>query len=317
MLPQKGISDENFYKAFLDRVSDGLLFVDRERRILFWNEGAYRLTGYKAEEVVGQCCPFGPLCHVDEIGKGLCFDGCPLEATLHDGRSREVQVFLQHKIGHRVPVAVRVEPIRENSGAIIGAIQVFRDDSAHQAVRRKLEDMERLAFLDHVTGLSNRRHMEMCLRTAIGEFHSHRDPFGVLMIDVDSFKALNDSFGHAVGDRALKEVAMTLVGAVRPADVVGRWGGDEFVAIVHHVDSEILQNLATRCSAMVAKTPLPLGNHERLPLSVSIGDTLVRSSDTVADIIRRADELMYRDKTRHAGAPMTGKERDRATAIDA
>ncbi len=68
MLPM----DPRFYKALLDRVSDGVYFVNMERRILSWNEGAYRLTGYKADEVVGQCCPDGILCHVDDAGHGLC-----------------------------------------------------------------------------------------------------------------------------------------------------------------------------------------------------------------------------------------------------
>lgn len=297
--------DVNFYKTLLDRVSDGLFFVDVERRILFWNEGAYRLTGYKAEEVVGQCCPEGALCYVGSSGKGLCADGCPLEASLADGMPHEVQVFLRHRRGHRVPVTARVEPIRDD-GAIIGAIQVFRDDSAHQTAQRKIEDMERLAFLDHVTGLPNRRYMEMSLRTALSEFHSHKDPFGVLMVDLDRLKSINDRFGHAVGDQALKAAAMTLVGAVRPTDIVGRWGGDEFVAIVHHVNSEILRNLIARCYAMVAKATIPLGNDESLALSVSIGEALVWSPDTAADIISRADELMYRDKLRHGRRSVMG-----------
>lgn len=72
--------------------------------------------------------------------------------------------------------------------------------------------MERLAFLDHVTGLPNRRFVEMSLQTALSEFHSHKDPFGVLVIDLDRFKAINDRHGHAIGDLALKRVAMTLVG---------------------------------------------------------------------------------------------------------
>lgn len=292
--------DPNFHKTLLDRVSDGVYFVDTERRILFWNEGAYRLTGYKAEEAVGRCCPEGVLCHINDAGDGLCTENCPLSGALRDGKKREVCVILRHKSGHRVPVTARVEPIRGVDGSIVGAVQIFTDDSVHQDARRKVQDMERLAFFDHITELPNRRFLEMSLQTALSEYHLHKDPFGVLLMDLDQLKPINDRFGHAAGDRALRAVAMTLVGALRPTDIVGRWGGDEFVAIVHHVNSDILQNLAERCRTMIANTSFPTSEGEPMSLSVSIGQTLVRSPDTAEAVVKRADELMYQNKTRNS-----------------
>ncbi len=124
-------------------------------------------------------------------------------------------------------MTARVEPIRADDGSIVGAVQVFRDDSAHHDIRRKIEDMERLAFLDHVTELPNRRFMEMSLQSALSEYRLHKDPFGVILIDLDRLKAINDRFGHVIGDRALKEVAMTLVGRCVPPILWGVGGGDE------------------------------------------------------------------------------------------
>jgi len=293
---------QSLYKAILDRINDGVYFVDAERRIVFWNDAASRLTGYKVNEVLGQCCPDGALCHVDDSGRILCADACPLSASLGDGQPHEVQVFLRHKDGHRVPVIARVEPIRADDGSIVGAVQIFTDDTARRAARRRAEDMERLAFLDHVTQLPNRRFLEMSLQTALTEYQLHRDPFGVLIIDLDRLKPINDQFGHVMGDRALKEVALTLVGALRPADIVGRWGGDEFVAIVRHVKIEILRGLAERCRAMAAKTSLATRGGESIFLSVSIGETLVRASDTAEKLIKRADDLMYQNKLSRAPA---------------
>ena len=291
MLP----TDPSFYKALLDQITDGVYFVDLERRILSWNEGACRLTGYTADEVVGQCCPDAFLCHVDEAGQGLCANGCPLTASLSDGHSHEVRVFLRHKLGRRVPVTARVEPIRTH-GSIIGAVQIFSDDSAYQDARRKIDEMERLAFFDTVTQQPNRRFAEMSLHTALSEYHSHQDPFGVLLIDIDRFKSINDRFGHATGDRALREVAMTLVGTLRPTDIVGRWGGDEFIAVVHHMNSENLGYLAARCCAMVTATSLLSIDGEPVCMSVSIGETLVCSFDTADTLVKRADEFMYQNK---------------------
>ncbi len=279
--------------------------VDRERRILYWNQGAFRLTGYKAEEVLGSCCQDDKLHHVDAAGRNLCLDGCPLTACIADGAAHEAQVFLRHKQGRRIPVRVRVQPMRAADGSIAGAVEIFSDDTARHAAQRKSAEMERLAFLDHVTQAPNRRYLEMSLQTALLEYQVHRDPFGVLVADVDRFKAINDDFGHNAGDRALQEVASTLIRTLRTTDLVGRWGGDEFMAIVRHVGSETLGILAERCRALVAQTGFRT-NDERLVsiLSVSVGGAIVCPGDSPEALVKRADESMYQDK-------MTKRDREK------
>lgn len=295
-------NDPSFYKELLEHISDGVFFVDRDRRILYWNEGAFRLTGYKAEELVGRCCPDHRMCHVDDPGEHtVCEDRCPLTASVDDGGAHKVQLFLQHKQGGRVPVVLRAQPIRSADGSIVGAVGIFSDDSVQQEARRKIEEMERLAFLDQVTQLPNRHYLEMCSRTALHEFHVHNDPFGVLVIDLDRFKAVNDDFGHATGDRVLQAVGKTLSGALRGVDIVGRWGGDEFVAVVHHVNSEILGELAERCCAVVAQTAVASSDGAPVSMSVSIGGTLALPDDTPERLFQRADGLMYQCKTSGRG----------------
>ncbi len=293
-------SDPNFYKDLLDHMSDGVYFVDRERRVLYWNEQACRLTGFRAEEVMGRFCQDEVLCHVDGTGKKLCHDGCPLTATINDGAPREAQVFLRHKQGRRVPVLVRVQPIHGDDGSVVGAVEIFSDETARLAAARKTKEMERLAFLDQLTQLPNRRYLELSVKTALTEFHVHGDPFGVLVIDLDWFKAINDGFGHATGDEALQEAAKTLVGALRTTDIVGRWGGDEFLAVIRHVDLAILNQLADRCCGQVAQTSLVSGGR-RVPLSVSIGGAVAGRDDSADSLIKRADELMYRSKAAGRG----------------
>ena len=122
-------TDPDFYKDVLDHMTDGVYFVDLERRIQYWNEGACRLSGYRPEEMLGKHCQDDILCHVDYFGKRLCHDGCPLAASIEDGAMHEANVFLRHKQGRRVPVNVRVQPMRAADGSIIGAIEIFSDDS--------------------------------------------------------------------------------------------------------------------------------------------------------------------------------------------
>jgi diguanylate cyclase (GGDEF)-like protein len=224
-----------------------------------------------------------------------------LAASIEDGDQHEASVFLRHKQGGRVPVNVRVQPMRGADGSIIGAVEIFSDDSVQRDVRRKAEAMKRMAFLDHLTQLPNRRYLEMSIRTALSEFEVHKDPFGVLVIDLDRFKNINDSFGHSCGDLALQEVAKTLTGALRPEDTVGRWGGDEFLAIVRNVDVENLRKLAERCVALVRQTTISSNDERLISLSISVGAALVHPGETGEQLFLRADELMYRGKTSGRG----------------
>ncbi len=178
------------------------------------------------------------------------------------------------------------------SRTAINQIEKASDEANAQA-----NEMERLAFLDPVTRLPNRRYVEASLTTALDQFHIHKEPFGLLLIDLDRFKATNDELGHINGDRALREVGKILSGELRATDIVGRWGGDEFIAVVPRVDSKILRGLAERCCVMTAQTVIPNGAGTPISLSVSIGGTLALPEDTAVGLIERADRLMYQCKT--------------------
>ena len=96
--------NRNFDKDLIDNLYDGVYFVDRERVITYWNKGAERITGYKDRQVIGRCCGDNVLNHVDAAGVELCRSHCPLAACMEDGLPREVEVFLHHADGHRMPV---------------------------------------------------------------------------------------------------------------------------------------------------------------------------------------------------------------------
>jgi len=294
-----------FYRELLDRVGDGVYFVDRERRIVYWNEGATRLTGFTAEEILGKRCQDNILCHVDQSGKNLCENGCPLSESIADGESHAANVFLRHKLGRRVPVSIQVQPMRGADGSIIGAIEIFSENSAEIEIQRKMDAMIRLAFLDHLTQLPNRRFLEMSMLTALSEYQVHKDPFGVLMIDLDRFKEINDTFGHADGDNVLQEAAKTLLGSLRPTDIVGRWGGDEFLAITRNVNLESLRELAQRCVALIGKTAPLISDGRRICLTGAVGAALSRPGETAEEIVNRADKLMYLSKTGGRGRATT------------
>jgi len=291
------LTSPDFYKGMLDHLSDGVYFVDRNRLIHYWNQAAVRLTGYEAREVVGLHCNEDLLGHMDDAGNELCLNGCPLTACIKDGQTRSALVQLRHKDGHRVPVSIRVQPMLDDQNRVVGALEIFSDDKARAEDLRKAEEIRRIAFQDCVTQLPNRRSIEMTLESAVEEFARNGKPFGVLMLDLNHFKRINDTYGHACGDRALKQTAIALSGSVRPVDVVGRWGGDEFVAVVRDVSRDSLGVLARRCASAVDKATMLSSKRGIIPLAISVGATLVQQGETPSEILARADSMMYESKS--------------------
>ncbi len=286
--------DETMYRIMLDNLYEGIYFVDCERRITFWNQGAVRMTGFSSEEMVGRFCFDHLLNHVDESGKELCLDGCPLSFTIQDGRSRETAVYLRHKLGHRVPIVVRTIPIFEN-GVIIGAMEFFTDNLERHDVIRSLEEFRTAALNDTLTTLPNRRYTDQFLVSKMHEYHSLGLPFGIAYLDLDHFKAVNDTYGHLVGDEVLRMVSRTFLNAIRSTDIVGRWGGEEFMAVLPGVDPDALVVVSERMRMMVERAAVRTDGLELL-VTISVGSTMVRPEDSLDDMIRRADRLLYRSK---------------------
>ncbi len=283
------------YEELMDNLYEGVYLLDTERRITYWNKGAENLTGYAAEEVIGSCCADNILMHVDSHGESLCRGACPVSKTLEDGKRREARVFLHHKAGHRVPVHVRVAPIKDAQGTVIGAIEVFSDSGSSSALIERVEQLRKLAFFDSLTGIGNRRHADAMLEARLAETRRYGWTFGLLIADIDHFKHINDTYGHAAGDRVLQMAAATLARGIRSFDTVARWGGEEFLVILAHVERAECQAAGERLRRLVEESSITTPDGV-LSVTVSIGAALSRADDTAASIVDRADELLYKSK---------------------
>ncbi len=285
------------YQNLLAHVRDGVYFTDLQRRITYWNEGAERITGYAAAEVLGRQCRDNILIHVDETGTCLCEGRCPLAAVIQDGTIRRSKVFLHHKQGHRVPVEIRVVPLTDADGRIVGAAEFFADNSMETAMQTRIKELEQLALLDPLTQLPNRHHIEPELTSRFHEMERMGLSFGILFMDIDHFKRFNDTYGHDVGDDILRTVSNTLKGFVRPFDLAGRWGGEEFLCIVRNVGRNQLLEIGNRLRMLISRSTITYEAHD-LGVSVSIGATMAVPFDTRETLIKRADHLMYQSKQR-------------------
>lgn len=283
------------YKDILDNLSDGIYVVDGQRTITYWNKGAERITGYACGEVLGSSCAHDILRHVDADGKQLCASGCPLQTALDGAHPVEAEVYLRHKNGHLVPVHLWVAPLRGSGSAIAGAIQTFRDNSQGLAMLQRLTELEHTALLDPLTELANRRYMEQHLQECFELRTRYGWRFGVLYLDIDHFKRVNDTYGHAAGDQVLKSLARTLAGNLRSFDMVGRWGGEEFLIVCPNVNSYYLRDMAERQRMLIQRSAATFGPNT-LQVTVSVGATLPRAAETMEGLIRRADGLMYDSK---------------------
>jgi len=285
------------YRDILDNLMDAVYFVDPDRKITFWNRAAERMTGFTAGEVIGSGCRDNLLVHVDEEGRNLCEEGCPLLKTLQDGQVRVAKVFFHHRLGHRVPVIVRCAPLVDGSGRIEGAVEIFEDASEQAAERHRLEELRRMAFLDPLTETANRRFLDLALEECFDAFRRFGSPFGVLLADLDHFKGVNDRHGHLAGDGVLRTVALTLRSNVRSFDTVGRWGGEEFLILMRNLDREALVRRSNRLRILVAASEtVPPEEDEPIRVTFSGGAAVATAEDSPTSLISRADEALYESK---------------------
>ena len=186
--------------------------------------------------------------------------------------------------------------LRNEHGAVIGALQLINDRTVSAVIEERLvnevQRMAKLAGEDVVTELPNRRSFEIVLEDHIRGAAS--SPFGLLVIDLDQFKEINDEFGHAVGDEALVQFAKHLRSLLRETDYVARLGGDEFAAILSDVDEASVMQTVRRLRSSI-RMSLPVGE-ETIELQASIGHA--HSSKHLEEVVLRADRVMYADKQR-------------------
>lgn len=279
----------------LSYLFEGVYVVDQHRKIVFWNSGSERITGYKASEVVNKNCYSNILKHVDKNGKELCFGGCPLHETLKTGKILENDVFLHHKDGHRIPVTVKTLPLKDDNDNIIAAIEVFTDSRYNKEHYTENRDLKELLSFDQLTKIPNRRYIEFILDNLVKENKKFETTFGAMFIDIDDFKLINDEFGHGVGDDVLKLVSNTLNANIRGDDHIGRWGGEEFLGVFKLQGKAELMLIAEKLRMLVEKSYIKVEGKE-ISVTISIGATMFIKNENIDNTISRADKAMYDSK---------------------
>ena len=279
------------FEAILTGLPNGVYVVDQDRKILFWNNGAERITGYRSQEVLGRHCQDNLLMHCDANYSLLCGDRCPLKMTIEDGCPREVNLYLRHKEGHRVPVKVRAVPIRDTDGVIIGAAESF--DECHDVPELQMHP-NAMAVCNHTdqrTGVSDQPSTERYLAACIQDYAEDHIPFGVLMIAIDDLDQFRGRYGGEAVAKILHTVATTVVKSLREGDIVGDWSGNRFLALVVNCPLETLARLVFLLKRVVSMAEISWWG-DRLGVTVSIGGAAVRPDDTIESLLARCEDAL-------------------------
>ena len=268
---ERAMSDRALNHALLDQLEAGIYITDLERRILYWNHGAERISGYLAHEVSGHFCHGDLLMHCDGEGSVLCGKRCPLKAVMQDGRPRECVIFLRHRQGHRVPVHVRSRAIYDREGKAIGAVEIFEEAVA--PARGALTELHPFGCLDAATGAANRKYGEMRVRQSLEALDRFEIPFGWLRVGLDKLEELEQRGGHAIVDAALKTIAATLDRNIGSFDVLTRWTRTEFRIEVSHCSRLELADLAEKLLTLVRASSVEWwGDRVRVSISIAAGN---------------------------------------------
>ena len=176
---------------------------------------------------------------------------------------------------------------------LIFALNAFaRLEPELRRTRRDAEQLEHLAYHDFLTGIANRRQVEVLAQIALASAQRRRESFSVLMLDIDHFKRVNDTYGHYVGDEILRELAARLKGELRESDIFGRWGGEEFIVITPVSATKEGRALGERLRESLKVKPL--AKHHRV--TVSCGVASYKPGDSLDTLVSRADAALYRAK---------------------
>ncbi len=275
--------------AIVENSDDAIASRDLNRRFITWNAAAERLFGYSVAEAIGQSVSL--IIPPDQVAaaaqaRELLASGEPIPAT---------DAVRLTKDGRRIDVSITQSPIKDASGRVTGVSLIFRDITERKQAEEKIRQ---LAHYDSLTGLPNRALFYDRLGQAIGLARRERYEVALMYIDLDRFKAVNDTLGHGAGDELLKAVADRIRARLRDSDTVARLGGDEFIAIlpkiVNHADvAKVARKLLGALSA-----PFPLaGAGREISIGASIGVAVFPAdAEDMDPLIKAADAAMYEAK---------------------
>jgi diguanylate cyclase (GGDEF)-like protein/PAS domain S-box-containing protein len=292
------LRDPEIFRTVLDSLQTGVSVADRTGKIMLWNQGAERLTGYKRHEVLGRSCRDNVLAHCNDQGCVACGATCPFTRTLHEGRPQEANMQLRHKAGHPVHVFMRIAPIRDPHGSIIGLAESFDEQAFTPDRDRHHHILAEHGCTDEITGIPNREFTRFHLDENFASFARYSLPFSIMCIQVDRLDHFRAAYGRPAGDAILRLVAQTMRNSLRPTDFLGRWTEDQFLAILTNCDSGV-EKAGERIREVIGYAGLQWWG-DQLTVTTSAGYGTAQYGDTVDSLLQRTQDALKKAFTKLA-----------------
>jgi len=286
---------KNLCNSVLNQVQDAVAWLNKDRKVVYWNKAAEQISGRESSAVLGKACFEEPALFVDFGGVDICRDKCPVAMTLKDGAPRTLDVYLQHKEGFRTPASLRIIPVFKEDGEIIGAVETFSGTAPKVTLPLGLSELEKMGLVETETGIPSKQYLDMTLATRLEEFQKYGLTFGLIYVDIDNYGKILEKHGRFNSSKIVRTVARTLHKNIRFFDIVGRWSTEEFLVVLLNIDEGRLDIVANKLRLLVAESYITTETG-MLNATVSMGASLVLRYDTVESLIKRGEQLMMHSK---------------------
>ncbi len=284
------------YLYMLESLYDGFHVVDSERRFVVWGRGAERLFGRPASSVLGQewCADFFDMSPPAPVAGSEAQELSSLENAIACGKSVVFQRTFQKADRPAIQLELQTVPLIDAQGRLHGVAEIFSNLSRNSKAP-EFKQLKLKASRDALTSVANRGELEIQLKLLADQFQENPDdPFCVIFADADHFKRVNDTYGHQVGDQVLIDLAKHLCEETYSGEIVGRYGGEEFLVLCPSTELEQAVRRADRLRTSLQNAKI--GGTERLKITCSFGVSQMEPGDTIEMVLRRADQALYAAK---------------------
>jgi diguanylate cyclase (GGDEF)-like protein/PAS domain S-box-containing protein len=265
------------------QIDDTVAITDKSGIITYINQSFSRHTGYSKSEVLGKTSRILKSGNHDKLFYESLWE------TILSGKTFRGTIVNRKKNGDLYYEDKTITPLKDESENIIGFITTGKDVT-HETLLN--QEIQRIATIDHLTGIYNRHKFEELFTLEAERARRFSLPLSLILIDIDHFKLVNDTYGHDTGDEVLKQLANIVQENIRKLDVFARWGGEEFLVLCPSTDLEKIQILAEKLRLAVENSTFPRANK----VTISIGISTFQKSDSFSELFKRADQGLYHAK---------------------
>jgi len=283
-----------FEQKLIDEMHDGVVFVDSQAKIFLWNKGVERLTGVDSEAAIGQAFAPSLLAICNHASRRIPDEACPVAKALLTNTQLRQRLLVMGRRGKHIAIDLHAIPVHAADGSVQGATVLLHDAQPEATLEEKCDALYAEVTKDPMTKVANRAEFDRMHALFIEAHEQARQPCSLIMVDIDHFKRINDTFGHQAGDEAIISMANMLSSKCRSGDLVARYGGEEFVVLCADCGLADAARLAEQFRKKLSETQHACLGNKRITASFGVAELQAR--DTSESMLRRADQALLKAK---------------------